>query len=232
MKHIYKAPHFDLLYDDVQREGVVDEIVLGRMSFFDPFLKPVYDQWIRPGAVVVEVGAHVGTHTAYLSKLVGPVGNVIAFEPQLQLYLHLCANLWLNDCRNVTPYQTALFSHGGLIKPNVIPEDYWEVANKAGISFSPTDDPEDFGTVAGRTLDSYRLSRVDFIKIDAETLDLEVAKGAMDTIARCRPVIAFEQGDQQYGQWQEMLRPLGYTVSNLAMSNFLCTPSASIPLQV
>ena len=36
---------------------------------------------IRPGMTVVDVGAHIGYYTTRFSKLVGPSGRVIAFEP-------------------------------------------------------------------------------------------------------------------------------------------------------
>lgn len=225
MKQVYQGAHYQLLYDDQHRDGVVDEIVCGRVPFFDAFLQPVYDTWVGPGSVVVEVGAHAGTHTLYLSKLAGVAGRVIAFEPQLGLFLHLCANLWHNDCHNVEPHRTALFCTNGPIKPNVYPDTYWERADKAGISFSPTGNPADFGTVEGRTLDSYGLDTVGFIKIDAETNDLNVARGGMETIARCRPVIAFEEGGGNWQPWQELLGPLGYTVTQLAQSNYLAMPA-------
>ena len=59
-------------------------------------------QLIRPGMVVVDVGANVGTHTLALAKLVGAGGHVVALEPQPFVFRLLSANLLLNGCRNVT----------------------------------------------------------------------------------------------------------------------------------
>src|SRR5262249_4949181 len=36
---------------------------------------------VRPGDTVIDVGAHVGLHTALLAHLVGPSGEVLALEP-------------------------------------------------------------------------------------------------------------------------------------------------------
>ena len=44
-----------------------------------------------------------------------------------------------------------------------------------------------------RTLDSFSLDRVDFIKIDVEGQELPVVTGARETILRSRPVICVEQ---------------------------------------
>ncbi len=227
-KHIHHARHFDLLYDDAQRDGVIDEIVCGRADFFDGFLKPVYDQYVTPGVAVVEVGAHVGTHTLYLSKLVGAAGAVLAFEPQLPLFGQLCANLWLNDCRNVTPVRAALFSRPCMLAPNVAAEGYWDSPAKAGLSFSPTEQVTIL-TAAGYTLDSYGLARVDLIKIDAEQNDYQVALGALGTISRHLPVIAFEEDQRRTAQWQTLLGSIGYTITRLAESNYLAVPAGRLP---
>lgn len=223
MKHIHHAPHFDLLYDDVVRDGVVEEFLSGRMDFFDPFLKSVYDEWVKPDSIVVEVGAHVGTHTLYLSKR---AKRVIAFEPQRAVFLQLCGNLWLNDCRNVEPVNTAILAKECVAKPNVHESAYWGSTAKASISFSETGNPDDFGSVPGRTLDSYAIKQVDFLKIDAEWNDFQVALGGQQTIARCRPIIAFEEGNEEIDKWRELLTPLGYGITRLARSNFLCVPAS------
>ncbi len=42
------------------------------------------------------------------------------------------------------------------------------------------------------TLDEFHLDRLDFLKADVEGMELEVLKGAEQTIARCRPLIYAE----------------------------------------
>ena len=44
-----------------------------------------------------------------------------------------------------------------------------------------------------RTLDSFAVESVDFIKIDCEGYEDRVIEGASDTIKRCRPTIIVEQ---------------------------------------
>jgi FkbM family methyltransferase len=43
--------------------------------------KRIYLSFVRPGDIVLDVGANVGAHTVFLSHLVGKRGRVLAFEP-------------------------------------------------------------------------------------------------------------------------------------------------------
>jgi len=50
------------------------------------------------------------------------------------------------------------------------------------------------GECAVEPLDSYNLSRCDFLKIDVEGAELDVLIGAESTLRRCRPVVILEVG--------------------------------------
>lgn len=63
---------------------------------------------VKPGAVVVDVGANFGLHSLFLARAVGPNGTVIAFEPDPDNYALLSANLKSNSCTNVIPMRYAL----------------------------------------------------------------------------------------------------------------------------
>ncbi len=50
---------------------------------------------ISGGDWVVDIGANIGHYTLLFSKLVGPTGRVIAFEPMPETFELLCANVAL-----------------------------------------------------------------------------------------------------------------------------------------
>src|SRR5882762_7707062 len=75
-----------------------------------------FRQLIRPGDVVADIGANIGSHTLLYSQLVGPQGRVIAFEPQPKIFHMLCANLALNGLANVATYQAGVGREAGVLK--------------------------------------------------------------------------------------------------------------------
>ena len=81
-----------------------DIYVGGSLSKYGEFSvgeQELFQRVVRPGQVVVEVGANIGAHTVELARLVGPEGEVHAFEPQRIVFQTLCANLALNQLTNV-----------------------------------------------------------------------------------------------------------------------------------
>ena len=220
MKRIFNGKHFDLLYDDVVRDSVIEHVMRSKDHFFDPFLKDIYDQYVKPYHNLVEVGAHVGTHTCYLSKL---ANTVIAYEPQPALYAHLMANLWLNGCENVAVFNLACYSKTCRMKARLFADQVYDtITEKAGISFGECP-PEGGGLIvsACRLDDMATIHRVHFLKIDAEGNDLQVALGAMRIIKDNRPTIVFEDNAAQIGRWRGLLEPLGYRIDPLDHPNYI-----------
>jgi len=86
------------------------------------------------------------------------------------------------------------------------------------------------------TLDSLELENVSFIKMDVESSELNVLKGATKTLLRNRPVIVFEilgghdltrcEGEIRF-QYEEIisfLESLGYRVELIFGNDFIATP--------
>ena len=65
-------------------------------------------QVVKSGDIFYDVGAGLGLYTVFLARRVGDRGHVVAFEPDTQRLAMLKFNLQLNDCTNVSVFQTAL----------------------------------------------------------------------------------------------------------------------------
>ena len=50
-------------------------------------------QILRPGSKIIDGGANIGIHSVFYSKLVGPEGEVYAFEPSHLNYFFLVTNI-------------------------------------------------------------------------------------------------------------------------------------------
>ncbi len=68
---------------------------------------------VRPGDVVVDVGANVGLYTVFLAHAVGPSGHVYAFEPEPRNFDLLCQNVALNRLNQVTTVNRAVSDRTG-----------------------------------------------------------------------------------------------------------------------
>jgi FkbM family methyltransferase len=74
-----------------------------------------YTHWFkpRPGDLVFDVGAHAGMTGYFLSKMVGPTGRVIAFEPDDINFPYLLENIKGHALDNVEPVKTAMDAKSG-----------------------------------------------------------------------------------------------------------------------
>jgi FkbM family methyltransferase len=80
--------------------------------------------FIRPGDIVIDAGANIGTHTVAFANMVGPTGVVHAFEPQRRNFLMLAGNVAINGLDNVFCHQSAVGDTLGQIRlPPLPPAD-------------------------------------------------------------------------------------------------------------
>lgn len=208
----------------------------------------LFRQLIRPGYVIVEVGANIGAHTLPLAQLAGPGGTVLAFEPQRIVYQTLCANLALNSITNVRCFNAAVGRAAGQIVVPVL--DYSRDSNFGGLELGSHTDGETVPVVA---IDGLDLPRCDFLKIDVEGMEQEVLEGAVRSIALHSPILYVENDREQkaaalirfidglgynmYWHTPPLFNPANYSGSpanifgNIVSLNMLCLPR-TLPQQV
>lgn len=155
----------------------------------------IFKQIVRPGDMVLDVGANIGSHTLPLARFVGPSGHVIAIEPQRIVYQTLVANVALNSLTNVQAFLAGIGDHEGEIV--VPPVDYAREDNFGALRLD-----RDYAvgeTVELATIDSMNLPECRFIKIDVEEMEEKVLLGAQRTLAEHRPYLYVENnpGDKE-----------------------------------
>jgi FkbM family methyltransferase len=150
------------------------------LDFFDmldhePLTSNVFLTLLKPGNVVIDVGANIGKYTLLASGLVGPAGRVHAVECSPETLALLTNNVARNNLQNVAIHQVAASSAPGTLSLNITaiglswfkPGPQWPAVQGSGTTVS----------VPAMPLDDIIPSPVHLVKIDAEGADLEVLKG-------------------------------------------------------
>lgn len=135
------------------------------------------------GAVIVDVGAHVGCVSLYCAKR-WPTATIIAIEPEKANYERLCRNIQANQVNNVIALNTAVSKDGRMMRLDGrgdLNSGGWS-AFLAETGKDPRMQREE---IASRTLCSimrqYGLAHIDLLKIDAEGAEYEILGAGADT---------------------------------------------------
>jgi FkbM family methyltransferase len=149
-------------------------------------------QVLKPGDIVLDVGANIGTHTVPLARKVGETGAVVAFEPQRLTFQFLCGNIALNALTNVLCHNVVVSDAAGqAIIPALDPTIEWNFGSLT------SEGHKEGERVQAIRIDDLKLARCNLIKIDVEGAEIRVLHGARATIKARRPVLFVENNTEQ-----------------------------------
>ncbi|MBX3498804.1 MAG: FkbM family methyltransferase [Alphaproteobacteria bacterium] len=196
---------------------------------------------IKPGDIVVDAGASIGAFSVPMARRVGPDGWVLAAEPQRLVHQMLCANVAVNGLANVVAHWCGLGAAPG--EAVVPPLDHGQEHNYGGIGLRAGGAGERVPVVS---VDSLDLPGCALIKVDVEGMELDVLRGAADTIRRRQPRLfvenngtersppligwLLEQGYRLYWHVTPLFNPRNFAnaaedaFANLNATNMLCLP--------
>ena len=139
------------------------------------------DVFLRPGAVILDVGANIGNHTLYFAA---HGSRVQAFEPNPEAVEYLRRNVALNGFgESVSVHAVAAGDRPGRVEV---------VAGESEMRLGMARSLEGEGDVPMIRLDDLVEDDVALIKIDVEGAEASVLRGASSIIARSKPVIVVE----------------------------------------
>ncbi len=145
------------------------------------------------GRAALDVGANKGVYT----HLLGPLAtHVYAFEPNPKLYKSLIRSLPYN----ATAKPLAVSNAAGSAELR-IPRGSKKGYSNQGGSLSAHKVQGEFGavTVEAIRIDDLDLPPVGFIKVDVEGFELQTLEGAVETLARDKPVLLIEMEERHTG---------------------------------
>ena len=129
---------------------------------------------IKPGDIVLDIGANIGLYTLFLSSAVGKDGKVIAVEPDPENVKILKNNLVKNKCKNVEVLEMALASktEGGNLFRNDTNRGHSSLMN-----LNNTDEATKIQINRGDEILKMLNIKPDAAKIDVEGAEPEVIAG-------------------------------------------------------
>jgi FkbM family methyltransferase len=156
---------------------------------YEPEYRRLFERELRPGATVVDAGAHIGTYTLLACRGVGPSGRVVAIEPDPYNARALAANVRRQRCVNVTIVRKAVADSPGRAR---FQQSLGTISSsfEARAGRGPFRELELDVTSIDAELEGAELDAV-VVKLDVEGAEPRALAGMTDTIRRAGSVALF-----------------------------------------
>jgi FkbM family methyltransferase len=188
-------------YQIVSDDDYLDHI----QGEFEPDMTRLFEALIKPGDIVLDVGANIGCTSILFA---GKAKHVYSFEPSPTTFRYLEENLRSAQLGNVTATNIALG------KENESKELVFAANNRSGAFVSAQSTASDGHQVewihvmkGDDFVRRQEIHRVDFIKIDVEGFEKQVIEGLTETIARDHPAVVLELNHWCLNVFQRMSVP-------------------------
>ena len=193
---------------------------------YEPETIGIFSSLAATASVTLDVGAYVGYYSLVAARS-NSHGVVHAFEPMPSIFARLENNIRLNGLRNVEAHEIAVGDTEGTAAFYFSAKS--ELPTSSSLSPTYTADTSGLTSRSVRVvrLDDFlrerSIGRVDLMKIDTETTELAVLRGARAMLERDKPNIVcevlYDRADA--AAMTEFLAPLGY-------SFYLLTPDGPV----
>ncbi len=187
---------------------------------------------VPANAVCYDIGANIGYHTLIMAKNSGSGGLVYAFEPIPEVCEVLTHNAKINNMSNIVVVNNVVSCESGTLTlvQNIdidqagLLEDLPEEKLSAKITKNPL---RKTFTCTSITIDEFVAQGnkpPSFMKIDVEGTEVEVLKGATDTLKNHQPIVLCEtHGKPQASGVYKILAELKY--------DLFCVSQKTVPIE-
>jgi len=184
-------------------------------------------QYFGDGVMAIDCGANIGVHTVEWARAMHGWGSVVAIEAQERIFYALAGNIAINNCFNAIALNAAVAAEPGTLR---IPSpDYLQPGSFGSLELKQGPQTEFIGqsidysesaTVPTRSIsiDAMGLTRVDFIKLDIEGMELEAIEGSAKTLTTQRPILLVEAIKVSRDQLRARLGQFDYKIIEAGMN--------------
>ncbi len=174
---------------------------------YEPHVCEVIQDIVKPGWMVIDVGAHIGYFSLLLAKCVGLNGRVFAFEPLPSNVALLRENIALNNYESIVRVEAqAVADASGIVSLHDGP-----TTSEASIMWYEENTEH---AVPAVSLDDYfrplGFPHVDFLKVDVEGAESLVIAGMETIISQSEPIFLLELHGEVARPGVERLMRAGY----------------------
>jgi FkbM family methyltransferase len=171
-------------------------------------------RYVKKWRNAIDIGANVGEWTRPLAK---KFQQVICFEPNPNF--RECFN------KNILETNVTLHPYGLSNYEHTVTQGF----NSTHLNEIMGDTAPRDGDIQCRTLDSFNLTNVDYIKIDIDGFEVPMLQGAQETIRENNPVINIEMKERKrpkiVAESRKILINLGYNCRSRVRSDEVWTKS-------
>ena len=157
------------------------------INAWEPYTTELFQNALKPGCTVLDIGAHHGYFSLLAARCVGPEGTIYAFEPAPENFEILKKNIELNHLTNVIPVNKAISD-----KSTTLPFYFRQQTGVTGSLFTAHQPGEMAIDVECVTIVEYLGGKsVDVVKMDIEGGEPSALEGMKKTLSRSKDVVLF-----------------------------------------
>jgi len=180
------------------------ELILNKK--WEAFETSIFLQYLKPGDVVLDLGAHIGYYTLLAARAVGNIGKVYAFEPDPRSFRLLTKNVIENGYNNVILVNKAVTAKNENIRL------YIHAKNTGDHRAYDSHDNRKSIPIQAIALDDFlkREQTVDLIKMDIQGSEIDALLGARHILKNNKGVIILTE-----------LSPIGFQLNHSSSMKYI-----------
>jgi FkbM family methyltransferase len=194
-------------------------------GYWEMWLTELLTDLVKPGMKVVDVGANLGYFSLLMADLVGPQGQVHAFEPNADLARRMTQSLAINGFEGIATVHEQALADVEADVLLVVPADEPKNAHLLPANHPVSaDESTESRLLRTRRLDSYsELLDADIVKIDADTSEQAIWHGMAGILQGDRPLtIVLEFARVRYadpGAFIDQILSDGFSLAEITLED-------------